>query len=216
MNQDVDVYDIDYQNSASTVAALHAQGKKVIAYVPVGDWESYRPDSYDFPEEALCGSIDGWPERYIDIRHPKAVELIKARIAVAAKAGFDAIEGDVVDGHRTGTGCRTPITSADMTAYLKDLTDYSHSLGLAYFAKNTSEDAAEWSKFTDGVVVEEAYAWNEAASYMPYINAGKPVFAVEYGTNSPSSAHCTDANNRKIALYGTDLALTGKVYRTCW
>lgn len=216
MNQNVDVYDIDYQNPASTVAALHAKGKKVIAYVPVGDWESYRPDSNDFPEEALCGAIDGWPERYIDIRHPKAVELIKARIAAAAKAGFDGIEGDVVDGHRTGTGCRTPITRAEMTAYLKDLTDYSHSLGLAYFAKNTSEDAAAWSQFTDGVVVEEAYAWNEAADYMPYINAGKPVFAVEYGTNSPSSAHCADANSRNIALYGTDLALTGKVYRTCW
>lgn len=216
MNRDVDVYDIDYQKPASTVAALHAKGKKVIAYVPVGDWESYRPDSYDFPEEALCGAIDGWPERYIDIRNPKAVQLIKARIALAAEAGFDGIEGDVVDLHYQNTGCRTKITNAEMTAYLKDLTDYAHSLGLAYFAKNTSEDAAAWSKFTDGVVVEEAYEWNEAAGYMPYINAGKPVFAVEYDSGTMSAAACNDANSRKYALYLTDLALTGKVYRTCW
>jgi endo-alpha-1,4-polygalactosaminidase (GH114 family) len=216
MNQQVDVYDIDYEKPASVVAALQAQGRKVIAYVPVGDWESYRPDSKDFPEEALCGDIAGWPERYIDIRNPKAVELIKARIAIAAEKGFDGIEGDVVDLHRVNTGCRTRITTAEMTDFLKDLVDYTHSLGLAYFAKNTAEDAASWSTFTDGVVVEEAYVYREAAAYMPYILAGKPVFAVEYGSSAPSASQCTDANSRNFALYGTDLALTGRVYRTCW
>jgi endo-alpha-1,4-polygalactosaminidase (GH114 family) len=216
MNQQVDVYDIDYEKPASVVAELQALGRKVIAYVPVGDWESYRPDSDDFPEEALCGAIAGWPERYIDIRNPKAVELIKARIAVAAAKGFDGIEGDVVDLHRVNNGCRTTITTEEMTDFLKDLVEYTHSLGLAYFAKNTAEDAASWSTFTDGVVVEEAYAYREAAAYMPYITAGKPVFAVEYGSSAPSASQCADANSRNFALYGTDLALTGRVYRTCW
>lgn len=216
MNQNVDVYDIDYETSAHVVRELQAQGKKVIAYVPVGDWEDYRPDSDNFPEEALCGSIDGWPERYIDIRHPKAVELIKARIALAASKGFDGIEGDVVDLHLADTGCSPRITEAEMTAYLKELSAYAHSLGLAYFAKNVTENAAEWSTFTDGVVVEEAYQYREAAGYMPYILAGKPVFAVEYGTNKPTEAQCEDASARGYALYGTNLNLTGKVYKTCW
>src|SRR5690606_7916447 len=121
-------------------------------YVPVGDWEDYRPDSDDFPEAALCGSIDGWPERYIDIRHPTAVKLIKDRITAAATRGFDGIEGDVVDLHLANTGCSPKITEAQMTAYLEDLTEHAHSLGLAYFAKNVTENAADWSQFTDGVV----------------------------------------------------------------
>ena len=36
----------------------------------------------------------------------------------------------------------------------------------------------------DGVVVEEAYQYDEAAGYMPYIRANKPVFAVEYGSST--------------------------------
>lgn len=216
MNRDVDVYDIDYLKPASVVAALHAQGKKVIAYVPVGDWESYRPDSDDFPAASLCGKIDGWPERYIDIRNPKAVELIKARVTLAASKGFDGIEGDVVDLHLANTGCASKITEAQMTAFLRDLTEHAHSLGLAYFAKNVTENAAEWSTFTDGVVVEEAYQYNEAAGYMPYIEAGKPVFAVEYGSGNPTREQCQDANARGYALYGTNLSLTGEVYKTCW
>lgn len=216
MSRDVDVYDIDYLTPASVVAALHAQGKKVIAYVPVGDWEDYRPDSADFPESALCGNIPGWPERYIDIRHPTAVQLIKARIALAASRGFDGIEGDVVDLHLVDTGCTPKITEAQMTSFLEDLSAYAHSLGLAYFAKNVPENAAEWSQFTDGVVVEEAYQYGEAAGYMPYVNSGKPVFAVEYGSSSPTNAQCADANSRGYALFGTNLALTGIVYKTCW
>lgn len=216
MTQNVDVYDIDYQVSQSVVEALHAQGKKVIAYVPVGNWEPYRPDSDDFPEEVLCGPIPGWPERYIDIRSPLVVTLIKARIALAAASGFDGIEGDVVDLHLVNTGCAPPISESQMTSYLQDLAAYAHSLGLAYFAKNVPENAVEWSQFTDGAVVEEAYYYNEAAGYMPYVDADKPVFAVEYGPDKPTDTQCADANQRRYALYGTDLGLTGQVYRTCW
>src|SRR5690606_34012706 len=90
----VDVYDVDYETPASVVAELHARGRKVIAYVPVGNWESYRPDSDEFPAEALCGSIEGWPERYVDVRHPEVAKITQRRIELAASKGFDGIEGD--------------------------------------------------------------------------------------------------------------------------
>ncbi|NLE18210.1 MAG: hypothetical protein GX632_06690 [Propioniciclava sp.] len=212
----VDVYDVDYETPASVVAELHARGRKVIAYVPVGNWESYRPDSDEFPAEALCGSIEGWPERYVDVRHPEVAKIIQRRIELAASKGFDGIEGDVVDLHLTDTGCSPPITAAEMTAFLRALADHAHGLGLAYFAKNVTENAAEWSTFTDGVVAEEAYTYREAAGYAPYVTAGKPVFAVEYGPGRPTPDECDDANRRRYSLYGTDLGLTGVVYATCW
>jgi len=40
LDLDVDVYDVDlFDNDASVVEALHAQGRKVICYVSVGSWE---------------------------------------------------------------------------------------------------------------------------------------------------------------------------------
>ena len=46
---DVNTYDIDlFDNQASTVAALQAQGHKVICYLSAGSWEDWRPDADQF------------------------------------------------------------------------------------------------------------------------------------------------------------------------
>jgi hypothetical protein len=216
LDRPVDVYDVDFETPEAVVRALHARGKRVIAYVPVGDWEPYRADAGDYPDEALCGPIPGWDERYVDVRHPVALALVRSRIAAAASRGFDGIEGDVVDLHLVDTGCDPPISEAEMTAVIVELAAFAHGLGLAYFAKNVPENAAAWAAIVDGAVVEEAYRYAEQAGYGPYVAAGKPVFAVEYGANAPTDDQCADAVARGYALYGTDLALTGKVYRTCW
>ena len=44
------MYDIDlFETSAATVAALHAESRKVICYVNAGGWENWRPDAALFP-----------------------------------------------------------------------------------------------------------------------------------------------------------------------
>jgi hypothetical protein len=65
----VTVYDIDaFDTSAGTVAALHAQGCIVIAYMSFGTWEDWRNDAGDFPS-SVKGSGNGWPgEKWLDIR----------------------------------------------------------------------------------------------------------------------------------------------------
>jgi len=51
---DAEVYDIDlFDNEASVVAALHAQGRKVICYISAGSWEDWRPDKDQFPPEII-------------------------------------------------------------------------------------------------------------------------------------------------------------------
>ncbi len=48
------VYDVDgFQTPASTVRQLHRQGRKVICYLAVGSWESYRPDKGQFPRSVI-------------------------------------------------------------------------------------------------------------------------------------------------------------------
>lgn len=216
LDHPVDVYDVDYETTDEVVTALHARGKRVIAYVPVGNWEPFRADAEAFPEDALCGPIPGWDERYVDVRRPEALVVIRARIAATAARGFDGMEGDIVDLHLVETGCDPPISESEMTATIADLTAFAQGLGLAYFAKNVPESAAAWSAIVDGVIVEEAYQYGEQAAYAPYVAAGKPVYAIEYGQGGPTPAQCTDATARGYALFGTDLALTGKIYGTCW
>ena len=61
--------DIDgFDNTAATVAALHARGKHAICYIDFGTSENLRSDSRQFP--ARCsGSRNGWPgEHWLDIR----------------------------------------------------------------------------------------------------------------------------------------------------
>src|SRR5574338_60875 len=63
------VYDVDlFDAPVSTIAALHAQGRKVICYFSAGSWEDWRPDAGRFPA-AVKGRSNGWPgEKWLDIR----------------------------------------------------------------------------------------------------------------------------------------------------
>ena len=65
---DVDVYDLDlFETDASIVAALHAQGRKVIGYISVGSWEDWRPDAARFPPEVIGRDYEGWELSLIHI-----------------------------------------------------------------------------------------------------------------------------------------------------
>jgi hypothetical protein len=72
IDQSVDaaMYDIDlFDNDASVVAALHAQGRKVVCYFSAGSWEEWRPDAGQFPEAVKGKGLVGWPgEQWLDIR----------------------------------------------------------------------------------------------------------------------------------------------------
>jgi hypothetical protein len=56
---EVPIYDIDaFQNSAAVVAQLHRRGRRVICYVNVGAYESFRPDRGSEPD-----LVEGYAER---------------------------------------------------------------------------------------------------------------------------------------------------------
>ena len=61
---DAQVFDIGaFDNDASIVVSLHALGRKVIAYIDAGSWESYRPDAAAYPAEVLGNALDRLPRR---------------------------------------------------------------------------------------------------------------------------------------------------------
>src|SRR5690242_8193021 len=48
------VYDIDgFEASRADVRALQRRGRKVVCYLDVGSWETYRPDAARFPRSMI-------------------------------------------------------------------------------------------------------------------------------------------------------------------
>ena len=176
----VQMYDIDlFDNTAATVASLHAQGRKVVCYVNVGAWENWRPDASQFPLSVL-GSNNGWPrERWLDIRKIRLLApIVEARLDLCKAKGFDAMEPDNVDGYSNQTGF--PLSYRDQIAYNSFVADRAHSRGLSVALKNDVRQVADLLPKFDFMIDEQCFQYQECGQILPFVQAGKAVFEVEY------------------------------------
>lgn len=207
-----DVYDIDgFDNAKSVFDALKNNGKYVIAYFSAGTFESWRDDAGDYPSAIKGNDVDGWAgEKWVDVREVAILQsIMEARADIAVAKGAHAIEWDNLDIWQQSSGF--PITQADTQVWLQMLADITHSRGLAAIFKNTPDLAVWASTRFDGCIAEEAYQWDEIATYMPWRNAGKPVWAIEY----TGTLDCSDANSRGIYLAKYPVDLDGAPTATC-
>ena len=178
---DVDMYDIEmFDSSASTVAALHAQGRRVICYISVGSWEDWRPDVDEFPSAVLGNDYEGWPgEKWLDIREiDKLAPIMRSRLDQCQAKGFDGVEPDNIDGYTNNTGF--PLTYQDQLTYNTWLADEAHARGLSIGLKNDGEQAEDLVSIFDWAMTEDCFAEDWCAEMEPFSDAGKAVFAAEY------------------------------------
>jgi endo-alpha-1,4-polygalactosaminidase (GH114 family) len=178
---DVDVYDIElFDNDASTVAALHAQGRQVVCYVSVGSWENWRPDADQFPPSVIGNDYEGWPdEKWLDIRHIDLLApIMRARFDQCQAKGFDGIEPDNIDAYTNDTGF--PLTYQDQLNYNIWLANEAHARGLSIGLKNDEGQVGDLLPYFDWALTEDCFADEWCAEMEPFIAAGKAVFAVEY------------------------------------
>ncbi|CAG1009109.1 hypothetical protein ANAEL_03761 [Anaerolineales bacterium] len=188
---EADVYDVDLYVGQSIIDELHAKGKKVICYISVGSWEDWRPDKDQFPPEVLGNDYDGWPgEKWLDIRRIDLLApIMRARLDLCQAKDFDAVEPDNMEIYTNNTGF--PLTYDDQLKYALWLADEAHARGLAIGQKNASNQVLKLVDVYDFAITEDYFFYEEAESMLPYIKAGKPVFAAEY-TDLPGdfSAFC--------------------------
>lgn len=191
LSVDAHVYDIDlFDNDAEVVASLHARGRKVLCYMSAGTFEDWRPDAGRFPS-AVLGSANGWPgERWLDIRRLDVLRpIMEARMDLCKAKGFDGVEPDNVDGYANSTGF--PITYQDQIAFNTFLADAAHARGLAVGLKNDLDQVRDLVGLFDFALVEQCFKYEECDALKPFIQAGKPVFAVEY--ELPVDRFCSQA-----------------------
>jgi hypothetical protein len=201
------MYDIDlFDNSTSTISGLQARGIKVVCYVDVGSWEPGRPDASQFPSSVIGAVMDGWPdEKWLDIRSSVVRDLIAKRFDVAAQKGCDGVEPDNVDGYTNNTGF--PLTAADQLSYNKFLASAAHARGLSVALKNDPDQVQDLVNDFDFELDEQCFQYSECNSLLPFIQAGKAVFEVEYGAASKASTVCPQANALNFDTLIKNLAL---------
>ncbi|MEX2421009.1 MAG: endo alpha-1,4 polygalactosaminidase, partial [Actinomycetota bacterium] len=181
---DVQMYDVDgFETPASVVDELHGAGRLVVCYLSAGSKEQWRPDAGRFPSRVVGSPLDGWPgERWLDVRRWKVLgPIMRDRIDRCVDKGFDAVEFDNVDAWSNRSGF--PLTREDQLRYNIRLANASHERGLATFLKNDVEQAATLEPYFDAALNEECFSYDECDRLTPFIDAGKPVFAVEYELN---------------------------------
>jgi hypothetical protein len=152
----------------------------VICYLNAGAWEDWRPDSQDFPEATLGKDYQGWPgERWLDIRQIEQLEsLMDARLDLCAQKGFDGVEPDNMDGYTNNTGF--PLSYNDQIEYNRWVANQAHARNLAVGLKNDPEQVLDLVDYFDWMTTESCFDENWCDKTLPFLQAGKPVIAIEY------------------------------------
>lgn len=181
LSLDVDIYNLDlFETTSEDIQKLHARGIRVICYLNAGAWENWRPDSQEFPPDLLGSKYAGWPgERWLDIRQiDRLAPLMAARLDLCSEKGFDGVDPDNLDGCLQPTGF--DLTPADQLNYNRWLAQEAHRRGLAIGLKNDPEQAADLVEDFDWITTESCFHQGWCEQVEPFLQAGKPIFAVEY------------------------------------
>ncbi len=183
LDLDVQVFNLDlFDTPEGDIQTLKDRGVLVVCYFSAGSFEDWRPDAGDFPGEALGNPLEGWPgERWLDVRHQGLRPIMAARIELAASKGCDAVDPDNVDGYANDTGF--DLTYDDQLAYNRFLAETAHGLGLAVSLKNDLEQIPDLVSLFDFAVNEECFDYDECDLLLPFVQAGKAVFQIQYDTS---------------------------------
>jgi hypothetical protein len=182
---DVALYDVDlFDTPAATIQRLHDDGRVVICYFSAGSYEDWRADAGDFPAEVIGRRLAGWPgERWLDIRARDAAQgalapVMLARLDRAVEKGCDGVEPDNVDGYANATGF--PLTADDQVDYVRWLAAEAHARGLSIGLKNALDLVPALVGDVDWALNESCFQYDECEALLPFVEAGKAVFGVEY------------------------------------
>jgi len=217
----VTAYDIDlFDTPVATIAALKAQGRRVICYFSAGSSEDWRGDFSRFLPADMGNNLDGWPgERWLDTRSTNVRAIMAERLDLARSKGCDAVDPDNVDGYTNATG--KPLTASTQLDYNRWLADQSHARGLSVGLKNDVDQLSQLASSHDFAINEQCHQYNECIGYSAFISLGKPVFNIEYApryvtnTNGARDTLCTSSATLGINTQVLPMLLDGSFRISC-
>lgn len=206
---DVEMYDIDlFDAPQDVIDALHDDGRIVICYFSAGSWEEWRPDAADFPESVIGETLSGWPdERWLDIRQFDLIgPVMQGRLNLAASKDCDGVEPDNMTSYDTNSGF--PISAQDQLDFNIWLAAEAHERRLSIGLKNDLEQVDDLLEHFDWALNEECFQYEECAALLPFVEAGKAVFGVEY--EGKEEEYCPKANSFDFDWLAKDLDLDAR------
>jgi hypothetical protein len=208
------VYDVDgFEVSRQTVRQLHRLGRKVVCYLDVGSWETYRPDAGQFPQSVIGRRYEGFPdERWLDVRRFRLfAKPLKRRFDLCARKGFDAIEPDNLAGWKNRTGFS--IDAQDQLRFNRWVARQVHARGMAVALKNDGEQAGKLIGDFDFAIVEQCFQYEECGPYRTFVEHHKAVFEAEY--EIPPEQFCPEAKQIGFSAIGKSYDLLARPWRPC-
>ncbi|KAK3653164.1 hypothetical protein LTR56_004700 [Elasticomyces elasticus] len=174
---DGDLFDNASNGSWPTIKAA---GYRTICYFSAGSYEDWRPDAQDFLPADLGEPLDGWPgEKWLNTNSLNVRKIMQARLDLAVKQGCDAVDPDNIDAYDNDGGGLN-LTTADAVSYVRFLAIEAHNRDLAMGLKNGGSIVGDVLNVTDFEVNEQCVQYDECETFQPFVDAGKPVFGIEY------------------------------------
>jgi len=177
-----------FDTTKKEIKELKDMNKKVFCYFSAGSYENWREDKDKFNTEDLGNKLEGWNgENWIDIRNENIVNIMKDRIQIAKNKGCYGIDFDNVDGYTNNTGFN--LSFEDQLKYNKELSRYTHSLGLKTILKNDLSQINDLINDYDYAVNESCNVYNECNLYENWLKNKKYVFNIEYSVRNDLYKH---------------------------
>ncbi|MEV4755253.1 endo alpha-1,4 polygalactosaminidase [Micromonospora sp. NPDC049559] len=177
---DAEVFVLDpFTTTIEETGRLRGRDRRLICYVRAGSYERSRPDAARFPERLLGGAVAADGRRWLDVRQWEVLRPILAdRFRLCRGKGFDSVLVADVDGYARSPGF--PLGFDDQLLFNRRLAELARSLDLSPGLGNDLPQVAALAPDFDFALNEECVRLRQCERLLPFADAGKPVFHVEY------------------------------------
>jgi hypothetical protein len=177
---DAEVFVLDpFAASADLTHRLRQRNRRLVCYVSAGIYEETRPDASRFPGATLGASAGPGGRRWLDVRQWDALRPILAdRFRLCRGKGFDAVVPADVDGYLRSSGF--PLSFDDQLLFDRRLAALARSIDLSPGLGDDVSQVAALAPDFDFALNEECVRLRQCDRLLPFTDAGKPVFHVEY------------------------------------
>jgi hypothetical protein len=206
MTADAEVWDIDlFDNDEATIASLQSEGKRVLCYFSAGSYEEWRQDKDKFQDSDLGNDLNGWPgERWLNTNSENVRRIMRSRLDIAVQKKCDGVEPDNVDAYDNENGLN--LGEPDATDFVTFLANEAHTRNLSVALKNAGAIVPSVIDLFEYSVQEQCIQFNNCEQFMPFIEANKPVFHVEYPKGEETNNNNLVAPNTKESVCGNSAA----------
>ncbi|TDB74258.1 endo alpha-1,4 polygalactosaminidase [Micromonospora sp. KC721] len=181
-----DVFLLDpVRTTTAQTTDLRRRERRLICQVHVGSYADTDPDATRFPA-VVRGAPAGRPgSRWLDVRRWDVLRPVLAdRFRLCRGKGFGAVALADADGYAHHSGF--DLGFDDQLRFNRRLAALARSLELSPGLLNDLAQVAALAPDFDFAVDEECVRLRRCARLLPFVEAGKPVFHVEY-TGSPAT-----------------------------